>query len=571
MDQLAREVFQEQNRVRTNPTSYIPYLQEMLTQFKGMVLHKPNEIPLRTNEGPGAVQDCINYLRSLKPLHPYQWDDNMTRAASDHANDIGPKGISNHTGSDGSSMSNRLERYGDWMGKIGENIDFGSKTARDIVLSLIIDDGVDNRGHRKNVLSPDFQKTGVACQKHAQWEICTVLDYASEYTFKGGKLSGTLITDNTPKFTSGSTFGQPQYTNYTTSSYAPGQTTTTYSTSPYTSSSVSYTQPTSTYTQAPSSLPVNHDLLAREVFQEQNRVRQNPTSYIPYLEEHLKLFQGMVLKKPGEIPLRTHEGPGAVQDCINFLRVQKPLHALEWDDNMTRACRDHANDIGPKNLCGHTGSDGSSMSSRLERYGDWNGKIGENCDFGNSSARDVIISLIVDDGVSNRGHRNNLFSPDFRKVGIACANHVDYKTCVVIDYASQYGPKGSFNQGSYTTSFPSSTVSGSYVPTSSYNTYTSQNPYNNSTTTTKTQTYASQNINDPFIQEQLRKHNIDTNTFGSSGSSQNYVDPEKPPNTIETSIQKNITIINGRRNVTETRTYKLADGSQKITERTYQE
>lgn len=56
----------------------------------------------------------------------------------------------------------------------------------------------------------------------------------------------------------------------------------------------------------------------------------------------------MVLKKPGEIPLRTHEGPGAVQDCINFLRAQKPLHSLEWDDNMTKACRDHANDIGPK-------------------------------------------------------------------------------------------------------------------------------------------------------------------------------------------------------------------------------
>lgn len=53
-------------------------------------------------------------------------------------------------------MSNRLERYGDWMGKIGENIDFGSKTARDIILSLIIDDGVTNRGHRKNTLSPDF-------------------------------------------------------------------------------------------------------------------------------------------------------------------------------------------------------------------------------------------------------------------------------------------------------------------------------------------------------------------------------------------------------------------------------
>jgi hypothetical protein len=97
-------------------------------------------------------------------------------------------------------MSARLSRYGDWMGKIGENIDFGSKTARDIVLSLLVDDGVSNRGHRGNMMSPEYVKTGIACAKHSQWEICTVLDYASEYTTKGGKLSGILSYDNILKF-----------------------------------------------------------------------------------------------------------------------------------------------------------------------------------------------------------------------------------------------------------------------------------------------------------------------------------------------------------------------------------
>jgi uncharacterized protein YkwD len=44
------------------------------------------------------------------------WSDEMTKAAKDHAKDIGPKGITGHTGSDGSSMNSRLERYGGWMG-----------------------------------------------------------------------------------------------------------------------------------------------------------------------------------------------------------------------------------------------------------------------------------------------------------------------------------------------------------------------------------------------------------------------------------------------------------------------
>lgn len=91
----------------------------------------------------------------------------MTRSAADHANDIGPKGISGHTGSDGSSMSDRISRYGDWMGKIGENIDFGGKTAKDVVLSLLVDDGVSNRGHRGSVMSSEYVKVGIACAKHS--------------------------------------------------------------------------------------------------------------------------------------------------------------------------------------------------------------------------------------------------------------------------------------------------------------------------------------------------------------------------------------------------------------------
>lgn len=75
-------------------------------------------------------------------------------------------GLSDHTGSDGSSMSMRLTKHGEWGGKIGENIDFGCKKGRDVVLSLIIDDGVPNRGHRNNLFSPDFLKTGIACAKH---------------------------------------------------------------------------------------------------------------------------------------------------------------------------------------------------------------------------------------------------------------------------------------------------------------------------------------------------------------------------------------------------------------------
>lgn len=80
---------------------------------------------MQTHEGPAVINECIEFLRTQKPLNPYAWDDGLTNAARDHADDIGPKGITGHTGSDGSSMTDRIERYGDWMGHIGENISFG--------------------------------------------------------------------------------------------------------------------------------------------------------------------------------------------------------------------------------------------------------------------------------------------------------------------------------------------------------------------------------------------------------------------------------------------------------------
>ncbi len=65
-------------------------------------------------------------------------------------------------------------------GKItGENCDYGSKTALDITLDLLIDAGVPGLGHRENILTRDFNRVGGSRFYHKEYTWNAVFDYSS--------------------------------------------------------------------------------------------------------------------------------------------------------------------------------------------------------------------------------------------------------------------------------------------------------------------------------------------------------------------------------------------------------
>lgn len=51
-------------------------------------------------------------------------------------------------------------------GQIGENIRFGSNEPTEIIINLLIDDGVEARGQRKNILNKEFKYVGAALAGH---------------------------------------------------------------------------------------------------------------------------------------------------------------------------------------------------------------------------------------------------------------------------------------------------------------------------------------------------------------------------------------------------------------------
>jgi hypothetical protein len=86
-----------------------------------------------------------------------------------------------HYGNHGTDPGNRISRYGVVSQGWAENIAYGRHTAREIVLALIVDDGVRGRGHRKNIFNPTYNVAGAAYGSHARFGSVCSIDFASGY------------------------------------------------------------------------------------------------------------------------------------------------------------------------------------------------------------------------------------------------------------------------------------------------------------------------------------------------------------------------------------------------------
>ena len=153
-------------------------------------------------------------------------------------------------------------------------------------------------------------------------------------------------------------------------------------------------------------------------------------------------FEGDSLRQPGKTTLRTKEGPAAVNEAIEYFNRAEPVRLLRWGTELAKAARDHVVDIGQKGLVQHESSDGTPVKERLKRYGKIVTCYGENLSFHCETAIEVVLQLLVDDGVPNRGHRENLFNDDFRTCGVYSGQHKDFDTMTCVDYAASFVKAG---------------------------------------------------------------------------------------------------------------------------------
>ena len=127
-----------------------------------------------------------------------------------------------------------------------------------------------------------------------------------------------------------------------------------------------------------------------------------------------------------------------VEEAIRFLEKARALPPVTRSEGLSASALSHVLDVGPSGGRGHTGSDGSTPWKRMARFGRWSGHAAENISYGERDARGVVVSLILDDGARDRGHRLNIFGRDLLRIGIACGSHAGFGTMCVMDFAEAF-------------------------------------------------------------------------------------------------------------------------------------
>ncbi|OGR18305.1 MAG: serine protease [Desulfobacterales bacterium GWB2_56_26] len=182
--------------------------------------------------------------------------------------------------------------------------------------------------------------------------------------------------------------------------------------------------------------------LGEQVLEEINLARAEPLQYADYIREWRKRFKGKYYQLPGTSFLRqTREGIAAMNEAIEFLNQQKPLPPLNWSPGLAAAAAELIREQGKTGATGHEDRKGGGTTERIKRHGTWEGKVGENIAYVPNESRLLVMQLIVDDGVPDRGHRKNLFNSHFKEAGVACGPHTRFGTMCVADFSARFKDK----------------------------------------------------------------------------------------------------------------------------------
>jgi len=110
---------------------------------------------------------------------------------------------------------------------------------------------------------------------------------------------------------------------------------------------------------------------------------------------------------------------------VNTLKTMEPLGILYPDDKCFESAKYHAIASG---ITGYVGHERKTRDDKAKKY--YNGEC---CDYGHSDPLDIILSLLIDEGIPSLGHRD-VFLSNYTKIGVSMQPHKKYGINAVFDF-----------------------------------------------------------------------------------------------------------------------------------------
>lgn len=130
-------------------------------------------------------------------------------------------------------------------------------------------------------------------------------------------------------------------------------------------------------------------------------------------------------------PAQLSSWPREIARLINDVRSQHGLPPLSYNETLEQAAQAHANDCARRGWCGHTGSDGADIRSRITRAGYQPAGWAE-C-WAQTQTPERAVEVWMDETPPNDPHRRTLLSDWLTEVGLGISE-ADWGRYIIADF-----------------------------------------------------------------------------------------------------------------------------------------
>ena len=379
-----KAMIKEINLIRSNPSAYTYVVESYIRQ-----LENTNDSKYRAEIM--TAYELIKVLKQTPKLSILIPNLNIYNAAKKHGKEATIIDTLRHIGLDGSMPWDRIMAADASMQDGNKNIVGGLQDIRRMVLTLLIDTGIEGRGHRRNILKDEWTHIAV-------YEVGQVGNIPFMWLQEFGQIG--ISKTSMPL----------EYDELT-------------SDKPVNVINQEETYPVEAPQIVPKSVNINGQVpnpqltgtLSREeqfFIQEINYLRSNPKLYAQFVANYLSELEAekaTFLGREEEI-IKRIDAAVFVKD---YLAKANALPTLNINESLYKAAVEHGEDCKNNGKLSHWGSDGSTTWQRLQRKST---TIIDGDQYLISDVEDVresIIKILVDDAIYHRDRDNILLRADW--------------------------------------------------------------------------------------------------------------------------------------------------------------